>query len=67
LLVRAEPLELARQVCQRLVAEVQEADGELVLAADHAWAGAINTVLIKKGVRVSELHRIREPRRTLQS
>jgi hypothetical protein len=32
-------------------------DGALMLDADPAWAGAINTVLVKSGVRVSELRR----------
>ncbi len=58
LLVRAEPLRLARQVCQRLVEEVREADGALLLAADPALAAAINTVLVKKGLKISELHRM---------
>ena len=31
--------------------------GELLLDADPAWAGAINTALVTKGVRVSELCR----------
>jgi hypothetical protein len=30
-------------------------DGALLLDADPTWAGAINTVLIKMGVRVNEL------------
>ncbi len=58
LLVRAEPLRLARQVCQRLVEEVREADGALLLAADPALAAAINTVLVKKGLKISELRRM---------
>ncbi len=55
LVVRAEPTGMAEQVCRRLVEEVREADGALLLAADPTWAGAINTVLVKRGVRVSEL------------
>ncbi len=35
--------------------EVQIVDGGLPLDADPAWAGAINTILIKKGMRVNEL------------
>jgi hypothetical protein len=62
LLVRAEPFGLARQICQRIV-EVREADGALLLSADPAWAGAVNTVLVKKGVRVNELCRVRETRK----
>jgi hypothetical protein len=38
------------------VEEVHEADGTLLLVADPAWAAAINTVLVKKGLRISELH-----------
>jgi hypothetical protein len=30
-------------------------NGALLLAADPAWARAINAVLVKKGVRVSEV------------
>ena len=58
LMVRAEPLGLARQLCQRLVEEVHEADGALLLGADPAWAAAINTVLVMKGLRISELRRV---------
>ena len=35
--------------------EVQIVDGGLPLHADPAWAGAITTILIKKGMRVNEL------------
>ena len=55
LLVRAEPLRLAKNISQRMVDVVRVVDGALVLDADLAWAEAINTVLVKKGVRVSEL------------
>jgi hypothetical protein len=55
LLVRAEPLGLAERICRRLAEEVRVVDGALWLDADPAWSGAINTVLVKKGVRVSEL------------
>jgi hypothetical protein len=55
LLVRAEPLGAAENISRRMV-DVQVVDGgALLLAADPTWAGAINTVLIKKGVRVNEL------------
>ncbi len=37
--------------------DVRVVDGALLLDADPAWAGAINTVLVTKGVRVSELCR----------
>ena len=53
--MRAEPLGLAERLCRRLAAEVRVADGALWLEADPAWSGALNTVLVKKGVRVSEL------------
>jgi hypothetical protein len=32
-------------------------DHALLLDADPAWAGAINTVLVNKGVKVSELRK----------
>jgi hypothetical protein len=57
LLVRAEPLGLAERVCRRLVGDVRITDDVLWLDADPAWSGAVNTVLVKKGVRVSELAR----------
>jgi hypothetical protein len=68
LLVRAEPLGPARRLCRRLVEEVHEADGALLLDADPTWAAAINTintVLVKKGLRISELRwaQIPEPSR----
>jgi hypothetical protein len=55
LLVRAEPLEWAEEISQRMVDVVRLVDGALVLDVDPEWAGSINTVLVKKGVRVSEL------------
>lgn len=55
LIVGARPLRLAQMVCRRIVDGVRVMDGALLLDADPAWAGAINTVLVKKGVRVSEL------------
>jgi hypothetical protein len=54
LLVRAEPLGLAEEISRRMV-EVQVVDGALLLDADPAWAWAINTVLVMKGLKVSEL------------
>ncbi len=57
LVVRAEPLEWAEEITRRMVDVVQRKDGALLLDADPTWAGAINTVLVKKGVRVSELAR----------
>jgi hypothetical protein len=58
LLVRAEPLERAEEISNRIVSVVRILDGSLLLEADPAWAGAINTVLVRNGVRVSELVRI---------
>lgn len=55
LLVGAQPIGLAEMVCRRIVDEVRVVDGSLLLDADLAWAGAINAVLVKKGVRVNEL------------
>ena len=55
LLIRAEPLEWAKEISQRMVDVVRVKDGALLLEADPEWAGAINTVLIEKGVRVNEL------------
>ena len=60
LLVCARPLNLAERICRRLVEGVRVVDGALLLDADPAWAGAINTVLVKRGVRVSELRRDEE-------
>ena len=59
LLVRAEPLELAEEVSRRMEDVVRVEDGALLLDADTAWARAINTVLVEKGVRVSELRHLR--------
>ncbi len=55
LVVRAEPIGLAEHICERMVTEVRVMDSVLWLNAEPAAAGAINTVLVKKGVRVSEL------------
>jgi|SRR5215211_2374222 len=66
LLVRAEPLRLAEMVAQRMVDVVRVVDGTLLLDADPAWAGAINTVLVKKGARVSELRHVWRPKQTGQ-
>jgi hypothetical protein len=57
LLVGARPLDLAEMVCRRLVDGVRILDGSILLDADPAWAGAINTVLVKSGVRGNELRR----------
>jgi hypothetical protein len=47
LLVRAEPLDLAEEVCHRMV-EARVVDDALWLDADPTWAEAINTVLGEK-------------------
>jgi hypothetical protein len=57
LLVRAEPLQWAREISLRMVDVVRIVDGALLLEVDPEWAGAINTVLVEKGVRVDELHK----------
>jgi hypothetical protein len=57
LLVRVHPLEQAERISSSMVEVVRVVGGALLLDADPAWAGAINTVLVTKGVRVSELCR----------
>jgi hypothetical protein len=57
LLVRAEPLEWAEKISHKMVDVVRLDDGVLLLDVDPAWAAAINAVLVKKGVRVSELRK----------
>jgi hypothetical protein len=57
LLVRAEPLEWAEEISQRMVHVERTMDGALFLDADPSWAGPIYTVLVKKGVRVDELRK----------
>ena len=57
LLVRAEPLERAKEISQRMVDVVRLEDGALLLEAEPELAGAINTVLVKKGVRINELRK----------
>jgi hypothetical protein len=55
LIVRAEPLERAEEVSHTMVEVERLEDGALWLDVDPSWAGAINAVLVSKGVRVSEL------------
>jgi hypothetical protein len=55
LVIRAEPLEWAEEVSHTMVEVERLEDGALWLDVDPAWAGAINAVLVSKGVRVSEL------------
>ena len=59
LLVKAKPLEQAERISRSIV-EVRIVDDTLLLDANPAWAGAINTVLVKKGVEVSELCQLQE-------
>jgi hypothetical protein len=57
LVVRAEPLELAEEISHSMVEVERLEDGTLLLDVDPAWAGAINAVLVSKGVRVNELRK----------
>jgi hypothetical protein len=57
LLIRAEPLRWAQEVCQRMVDAVRIADGALLLGVDPQCARATNAVLVKKGVRVEEIRK----------
>ena len=57
LLVRVEPLRWAEEISQRMVDVVRVEDGALLLNVDPEWAGAINTVLVSKGVRVREIRK----------
>ena len=54
LLVKAEPLGRAEEIV-RMIVDVRVVDGALLLDADPTWAWAINTVLVTKGLKVSEL------------
>jgi len=58
LLVRAEPVEEAARIAERLtgVEEVEVSDGALRLATDPDRAPEINAKLVSAGLRVSELH-----------
>ena len=38
-----------------MVQVVRVEDGALLLEVDPQWAGAINTVLVTKGVKINEL------------
>jgi hypothetical protein len=57
LLIRVEPLELAEEVSHSMVEVERLEDGTLLLDVDPSWAGAINAVLVSKGVRVNELRK----------
>ena len=58
LLIRAEPIGLAQQLCCRLIEGARITDGALLLAVDPAWAGAISTDSIVNVVRVNDPHTI---------
>jgi hypothetical protein len=62
--VRAEPLMLAEEISRTMVDVVRVVDGALLLDADPTWAGAVDTVLVKKGARVSELRDVRRLQQT---
>ena len=55
LLVRVEPLQRAKELCEMMVEGVRVVEGALQLDVDPAYAGAIETVLAEKGMRVSQL------------
>jgi hypothetical protein len=57
LLVRAEPLQWAKQISHTMVDVVRIVDGALLMEVDPQWAGAINSVLLSKGVWVDELRK----------
>jgi hypothetical protein len=57
LLVRAEPLQWAKKISHTMVDVARLEDDALLLQVDPQWAGAINTVLLSKGVRVDELRK----------
>ena len=55
MLVRTKPLGQAGRICRRPVREVRVIADALWLDADPTVSSAVNTVLVKKGVKVSEL------------
>jgi hypothetical protein len=57
MLVRAEPLEWAQEISQRMVDVVRVEDDALLLESESEWAEAICTVLDEKGVRVKEIRK----------
>jgi hypothetical protein len=62
--VRAEPLMLAEELSRTMLDVVRVVDGALLLDADPTRADAINTVLVKKSARVSELRDVRRLQQT---
>jgi hypothetical protein len=57
LLVRAEPMGLAKEISHKMVDVVRVEEGALLLEVDTKWTGAINTVLLTKGERVNEIRK----------
>jgi hypothetical protein len=57
LLVRAEPLERAQEISQRMVDVVRLKDSALLLKANPKLAGAIYAVLVEKGVYVKDIRK----------
>jgi hypothetical protein len=57
LLVRAEPLERAEEISQRMVDVVRLNGDALLLDAKYKWAGAIYAVLVERGVNVKEIRK----------
>jgi hypothetical protein len=57
LMVRAEPLEWAEEVSQRMVDVVRVKDDALLLDAKYEWAEGIYAVLVEKGVKVKEIRK----------
>ena len=55
LLVRVESLGEGQEVLEMMVGGVRVIEGALQLDVGPAYAGAIETVLVEKGMRVSEL------------
>lgn len=55
---------LAEEISRTTVDVVRVVDGALLLDADPTRADAINTVLVKKSARVSELRDVRRLQQT---
>ena len=57
LLVRAEPLQWAKEISQRMVDVVHLEVSALLLEVDPKWTGPIKEVLAKRSVRVKVIRR----------
>ena len=55
---------LAEEISRKMVDVVRVVDGALLLDADPTRADGINTVLVKKSAKVSELRDVRRPQQT---